>query len=213
MYLKDIWPTNKEIADVVAASLSRDAVPQALRRGVQGPEAVAGDRGGRRHRHLSLVRRLHLRARTRPISRASPWSRRRSATSTGARILARARRLHHHRPHQPGRQHPESLARPASTCCERQVAAEGLQQLRRAPRQPRGHDARHLRQHPHQERDAARRRRRHDQALPVRRGDADLRRRHALQGGRRAAGGVRRQGIRHRLLARLGGQGHACCWA
>ena len=35
----------------------------------------------------------------------------------------------------------------------------------------------------------------------------DLRRRHALQARPRAAGGVRRQGIRHRFLARLGGQG------
>jgi aconitate hydratase len=35
-----------------------------------------------------------------------------------------------------------------------------LQQLRRAPRQPRSDDARHLRQHPHQERNGAGRRRR-----------------------------------------------------
>ncbi len=33
------------------------------------------------------------------------------------------------------------------------------------------------------------------------------------QGRRRAAGDLRRQGIRHRLLARLGGEGHACCSA
>ena len=37
------------------------AVPQALRRGDQGPEAVAGDRGRYRQRDLSLVRRLDLR--------------------------------------------------------------------------------------------------------------------------------------------------------
>ena len=30
---------------------------------------------------------------------------------------------------------------------------------------------------------------------------------------RGAAGGLRRQGIRHRLLARLGGQGHDACSA
>ena len=29
----------------------------------------------------------------------------------------------------------------------------------------------------------------------------------------RPHGGVRRQGIRHRLVARLGGQGHQACWA
>ncbi len=38
--------------------------------------------------------------------------------------------------------------------------------------------------------------------------DADLRRRHGVPEGRRAAGGVRRQGIRHGLVARLGGEGH-----
>ena len=37
---------------------------------------------------------------------------------------------------------------------------------------------------------------------------ADLRRGDEVQGRRHAAGGARRQGIRHRLLARLGGQGH-----
>ena len=59
------------------------------------------------------------------------------------------------------------------------------------------------------QRDGARRRRRHDQASARRQGDADLRRGDALSEGRRAAGHRRRQGIRHRLVARLGGQGHA----
>ena len=77
---------------------------------------------------------------------------------------------------------------------EHQVPPGRLQQLRRPPRQPRGHDARHLRQHPHQERDGARRRRRRHQA-PARRArsmpiyDAAMRykaRGHAA-GGRSAA--------------------------
>ena len=45
--------------------------------------------------------------------------------------------------------------------------------------------------------------------LSFRRADVDLRRRHALQGGGRAAGRVRGQGVRHRLEPRLGGKGHA----
>ena len=44
---------------------------------------------------------------------------------------------------------------------------------------------------------------------PSGRADADLRCRHGLSGGRGAAGRLRRQGIWHRLIARLGGQGHA----
>ena len=44
--------------------------------------------------------------------------------------------------------------------------------------------------------------------LPARRrGDDDLRRVDEIQGGRRAAAGHRRQGIRLRLVARLGGEG------
>ena len=118
----------------------------------------------------------------------------------------------HHRPHlagrldqgrEPGRRIP---ARPSG-------AAEGLQPVRHAARQPRSHDARHLRQHPHQEPDGAGRRGRRDHPLSVASSDVDLRRGDALQGRGRAAGGVRGQGIRHRLVARLGGQGHARCSA
>ncbi len=49
---------------------------------------------------------------------------------------------------------------------------------------------------------------RRDTAPAGRRRDADLRRRHALQAGRGAAGRLRRQGIRHGFVARLGRQGH-----
>ena len=91
---------------------------------------------------------------------------------------------------------------------ERQVRPQDFNSLRRAARQPRGHDARHLRQHPHQERDARRQGGRLDQADAGRRRYVDLRCRHGIPGAGRAAGGHRRQGIRHRLVARLGGQGH-----
>ncbi len=88
-----------------------------------------------------------------------------------------------------------------------------LQPVRHAARQPSGDDARHLRQHPHQEPDSARRCRqrgggRLHHPSPERRANVHLRRRHALQGRRRAAGDLRRQGIRHRFIARLGRQGH-----
>ena len=118
------------------------------------------------------------------------------------------RRQHHHRPHlarrqhqgrEPGRRVPDQLS----------GAADRLQHLRRAARQPQRDDARHLRQYPHQERDGAGGRGRHDQAAARRHGDADLRRGDGIQEARRAAGDLRRQGIRHRLVARLGGQGHA----
>jgi aconitate hydratase len=69
------------------------------------------------------------------------------------------------------------------------VQPHGLQRLRRASRQPPGHDARHLRQHPHPQQDHPGHRRRRDQALPVGRSDVDLRRGHEVP-GRRSSGSV-----------------------
>ncbi len=89
------------------------------------------------------------------------------------------------------------------------VHGDGLQLLWRAARQSRSDDAWHLRQYPHQEPDGAGRRRRRDPALSLGRPDADLRGGDALPHRRRAAGGVRRPRIRHRLQPRLGRQGHA----
>ena len=48
VYLKDVWPTNKEIADVIATSLSRDQFLKRYGEVFKGAEAVAGDRGRRR---------------------------------------------------------------------------------------------------------------------------------------------------------------------
>ena len=88
------------------------------------------------------------------------------------------------------------------------VKRRRLQLLRSAARQPRGDDARHVREHPPAQSAAAGHRRRRDGAHPERRADVDLRCRHEIQDRRNAAGDSRRQGIRHRQLARLGGQGH-----
>ena len=83
--------------------------------------------------------------------------------------------------------------RPANICSSHQVRGRRLQPVRHAARQPRGDDARHLRQHPHQEPDGEGRDRQrgrgrlHASTTPSGRADVDLRRRHALQGGRRAA--------------------------
>ena len=133
VYLRDVWPTNKEIADAVARQPVARPVPEALRRGVQGPEAVAGDRGGRRQRHLSLVRRIDLRAQPALFrwhhDGAAAGRRRHRRAHPG-----RAGRQHHHRPHQPGGVDPENLAGrrlPAGASGR----PEGLQQLRRPARQ------------------------------------------------------------------------------
>ena len=78
----------------------------------------------------------------RHAGRADPGHRHRGRSGA-----AQAGRLGHHRPHQPGRRDQEGLARGQVPRGARRRAAR-LQLLRVAPRQPRGHDPRHVRQHP-----------------------------------------------------------------
>ena len=79
-----------------------------------------------------------------------------------------ARRFGHHRSHFAGRQYFQiQSGRQVSDGAGR--AGRGLQFLRRAPRQSRGHDARHVRQHPTAQPAAARHRRRRHAAHPERR--------------------------------------------
>ena len=125
---------------------------------------------------------------------------------------AQAGRLGDHRPHQPGRLHPGRLPR-------RQVPgrarrrAQGLQLLRLPARQPRGDDPGHLRQHPAAQPDRAWNRGRLHPRLQRRRGrgrpgDHGVRGGDALRRGRHPAGRPGRQGVRLRLVAGLGRQGH-----
>ena len=122
------------------------------------------------------------------------------------------RRFDHHRPHlarrldqegQPGRRLPDGARR----------RVQGLQPVRHAARQSRGDDARHLRQHPPQERDGAGHRGRLHPPLPDRPARADLRRRDALQEGAHAADPDRRQGIRHRVARATGRPRASTCSA
>ena len=119
-----------------------------------------------------------------------------------------ARRQHHHRSHLAGRIDQEGQPRRQVPDGSRR-AAERLQLLRRAARQPRGDDARHLRQRAAAQSAGAGHRRRLDRPSARRRGDDDLRRRDEIQGRGHAAARHRRQGIRIGIVARLGGEGHA----
>jgi aconitase A len=68
VFLKDIWPTNQEVADTMAGCIDARDVPGPLCRRLQGRQALAGDR---RHRQRNLpVARGH-----RPISPTRPTSR------------------------------------------------------------------------------------------------------------------------------------------
>ena len=88
------------------------------------------------------------------------------------------------------------------------VEPEGLQLVRRAARQSRGDDARHVRQRAAAQPARAGHRGRLDDVPAGRRGDVDLRRVDEVPGRGRAAGHSRRQGVRLGLVARLGRQGH-----
>ena len=104
----------------------------------------------------------------------------------GRPLSRRARRLRHDRPHLAGRGDPARLAgRPVPRGARRRAA--GLQLVRRAARQPRGDDPRHVRERAATQPDRAGSRGDVDRARPVRRGDDDLRRGRALRRGGNAA--------------------------
>ena len=163
VYLQDIWPTNKEIADVVGASLSRAQFLKRYGEVFKGPkqwQAIEVEGGTDTYRWSDGSTYV----------KNPPYF-------EGITMEPAAGRRHHRRAHPgacsataspPTTSAPPATSRrprrPASICWSTRSPQTRLQQLRRAPRQPRGHDARHLRQYPHQERDGARRRRRRDQA-------------------------------------------------
>ncbi len=124
---------------------ARGHVPQELRRGVRGRRALERAAGARR-RALRLGRRVDLRA-------PAAVLRRHAGRAGGDRRAGRraragdARRQRHDRPHLTGRRDQ------ARRSGRRVFAGAGrrsarLQLLRLAPRQPRGDDARHVREHP-----------------------------------------------------------------
>jgi aconitate hydratase len=122
--------------------------------------------------HLSVGHRLDLCA----AAALFRWRDAGTAADQGHQGCAHpwpVRRLDHDGPHQPCRRHQgvePGRHVPAGTPGQ----PDRLQQLRRTPRQPRSHDARHLREHPHQEPDDPGCRRRRDEVLSERPADADL---------------------------------------
>ena len=153
VYLADIWPTpgggrRRDRRRARAPRCSQASYAQRVRR-----RPATGTRS--RSRAASSTpwdddSHLHPGAAVLPGTRdASP---RADRDDRGRARAGGARRLGHDRPHLARRRHRARLARRALTCGERGVAEDGLQLLRRAPRQRPGDDARHLRQHPPQER-------------------------------------------------------------
>ncbi len=210
VYLKDIWPTEREVQQAVLSAVTSDDVPQQYASVFDGDErwqqlpVPTGDHFAWEADSTYIRQPPFLENLTREPTPLVGHPRRARAGG--------ARRQHHDRPHlagridqgrQPGRQVPDRQRR----------RAEGLQLLRRAARQPRGDDARHLRQRAAAQPARAWHRRRLDDVPAGRRGDVDLRRVDEVSGRRRAAGHPGRQGIRLGHRHATGRPRARCCSA
>ncbi len=152
VYLKDIWPTSKEVADLVHTAVTREAFQKKYADVFKGDETLAGG-GGDRARDLRLAGLVDLHPEPALLPGHVAVNPARSTTSTApasSRIFGDMITTDHISP--AGSFKPTTPAGKYLT--ERQVPPSRVQLLRLAARQPRGDDARHLRQHPHQERDA-----------------------------------------------------------
>ena len=211
----DIWPTTEEVNALLQVSRS---TPTTFRKHY-GELTTEGDLWNKIAGRSGQVYDW-------PSSRPTSRSRRSSATSRWSRrdssaIVERARRsassATRSRPTTSRRPDRSRTTSPAGKYLIENDVHEGrLQQLRRAPRQPRGDDARHVRERAHQEPDGAAgrerhaRRRRRDAVPADGRADADLRRGDEVhRTPARRPSSSRGEEYGTGSVARLGGQGHA----
>ena len=204
VYLHDIWPTNAEIAEVVAGSVSADQFAARYRDVFSGNPAWSAIQGSGGTRYAWEADSTYIQEPPffADFGREAPPV----SDIAGARallVLGDSITTDHISP--AGSIAADSPA--GRYLLELRGGARRLQLLRRAPRQPRGADARHLREHPHQEPAGGRHRGRRDRAPAVRRADVGVRRGGPLPRRRGAADRAGRTGVRLRFQPRLGGQG------
>ena len=179
-----MWPSMQEIDALLGERVRSRRVPARLCRLRRPEPAVEPDSRRRRGSSTNGIRRRSTSASRRTSIRR--WRPPPSAEFSGARALAifgDSITTDHISP--AGAIKPTSPA--GGYLRDRGVPAAGLQQLRRAPRQPRGHGPRDVRQRPHPEPDGARRRGRRHAPPARRRAHGHLRRGRALPRGGRAA--------------------------
>ena len=203
VYLRDIWPTEQEIQETMLRAVKSEHFQK------QYADVFRGDA-----RWQKLDVPTGDRFAWDPDStyvRNPPFLEGVDARAGAARGHHRrprpcaARRQRHHRSHLAGRLDQEG--QPGGEVPRRsRRRSEGLQLVRRPPRQPRSDDAGDLREHPAAQPDGARHRGWVHGVSARRRGHADLRRRDEVHDRRRSAARDRRQGVRHRVVARLGGE-------
>ncbi len=205
VFLRDIWPSNREIDTFVRKNITKQMFARKYGDVFKGDAnwrkiAVKGGLTYAWDDRSTYVQNPpyfeHMEKRQRPIE-----------DIVDARVLGLFLELDHHRPHFAGG--IDQRSKPGRRVSARPPGSpERFQPIRHAPRQSSGDDAWHLRQYPHQESDGAGRRRRRHHPLSLEAEDDDVRRGDEVPRRTRSARHLRRQGIRHRLLARLGRQGH-----
>ncbi len=157
VFLKDIWPTPAEVQELVDSSISREQFIKQYATVFDGDERwrslpTPDDDIFQWDENSTYVRKApYFEGMTMELTPVKDIE--------GARVMATPRRLGDHRPHLARRQHQGRHAcGPVPHGARRRP--QGLQLLRLASRQPRGHDPRNLRQHPSEERDGRGRQRR-----------------------------------------------------
>lgn len=145
VHLADIWPSEAEVNDVVANSIGEDMFNKSYQ------DVFAGDA---QWQALSIPTGNTFEwdpqstyVRKPPYFEGMTMETTPVADIAGCPRARQAGRLGHHRPHLPGRcDQGRHSGRQVPDGSRRR--APRLQLVRLAPRQPRGHDSRHLREHP-----------------------------------------------------------------
>ncbi len=164
VFLKDIWPSNREITSVVRKTITKQMFTKKYGDVFKGDSHWRGIKvkGALTYgwdKKSTYVQNPPYFVGMPPPSGAARRHRR------CPRALPAAQ-FHHHRPHLAGGL--DQARFPGRQVSDRQQGEAGrLQSVRHPPRQSRGDDARHLRQHPPQEPDGARRGRRRDHPLSL----------------------------------------------
>jgi hypothetical protein len=178
VYLRDLWPTQAEINASDRRERHGGGVPLRLRDVFAGDERWQGLTAPARP-DLRLAR-LHLHPQAALLRGHDPGGRR---GRTSAAPAAWRCSVTPSPPTTSPRRAPSRPSQPRRPVPHRaRGGARGLQLLRLPPRQPRGDDARDLRQHPPAQPHGARHRGRRDPAPALRRAPVHLRRGHALPG-------------------------------
>jgi aconitase A len=145
VFLKDIWPSEAEVAKTVEEAVRSDMFRKSYAEVFDGDErwnSLQIPTGDSFHwdEQSTYVRRP-------PFFEALAGAARARDRHRGGAGARGARRQRHDRPHLAGGL--DQARRPRGSVPDRpRRAAEGLQLLRLSARQPRGDDARHLREHP-----------------------------------------------------------------